>query len=222
MKKIKYFIQTHRHGILLLYLPFYLLWFFYLEQAVTDSFHPVHLFLDDYIPFVEYFVIPYDLWFFYLGSALIFFFLKNTEDFKKMCAFLFTGMTIFLIISTVYPNGHHLRPDTFSRDNLCVKLVQLLYSSDTPTNLFPSIHVYDSVGVHLAICQSSIFKKKPALRAGSFLLMISIILSTIFIKQHSLFDVITALLLAIVMYKIIYCPARQPIHIFARHFPKKL
>jgi membrane-associated phospholipid phosphatase len=38
----------------------------------------------------------------------------------------------------------------------------------------------------------------------SGILAVSIILSTMFIKQHSCFDVITAFLLAYVMYRIVY------------------
>ena len=42
------------------------------------------------------------------------------------------------------------------------------------------------------------------LRAGSFLLCVSIILATMFLKQHSVFDVITAFILAGAMYGVLY------------------
>lgn len=38
----------------------------------------------------------------------------------------------------------------------------------------------------------------------SFVLMTCIILATMFIKQHSVFDVSTALVLAYIMYRIVY------------------
>ena len=42
------------------------------------------------------------------------------------------------------------------------------------------------------------------IRIGSFILCVSIVLSTVFIKQHSLFDVMTAFILAAVMYGLVY------------------
>ena len=36
----------------------------------------MHVALDDYIPFCEYFVIPYLMWFLYVGGAIVSFYLK--------------------------------------------------------------------------------------------------------------------------------------------------
>ena len=80
----------------------------------------------------------------------------------------------------------------------------MLYAADTPTNLFPSIHVYNSIGVHLAISHNEKLKKNKTLQFLSFVLMVSIILATMFLKQHSVFDVCTAFLLAYVMYLLVY------------------
>ena len=112
---------------------------------------------------------------------------------------LFTGMTIFLVISTIYPNGHYLRPTTFAWDNLFVHMVKCLYATDTATNLFPSIHVYNSIAVNLAVWHSENFRDKKVIRIGSAVLMVSIILSTMFLKQHSVSDVITANIVADVL-----------------------
>ena len=122
-------------------------------------------------------------------------------------------MTVFLIFSTIYPNGQYLRPTTFARDNICVDLVKWLYATDTPTNLFPSIHVYNSLGVHIAIINSECFKNKKGVRRLSFVLMASIILATMFLKQHSVFDVVTGILLAIFIYTLVY--ANNPVFTFS-------
>ena len=60
-------------------------------------------------------------------------------------------MTVFLLISTFFPNIQHLRPLKMPRDNVFTHLVLLLQKVDTPTNLWPSIHVYNSIGAHLTI-----------------------------------------------------------------------
>lgn len=198
------FIERNKHIILQAYFLIYLPWFAYVERTVTTHFHVIHVALDDYIPFCEYFIIPYFLWFAYVAAGIGFFYLKNKDEYFRLCAMLFTGMTLFLIISTLYPNGHYLRPVTFERQNIFTALVAWLYKTDTATNLFPSIHVYNSIAINMAVWHADNFKKKPVVRIASAVLMVSIILSTMFLKQHSVFDVATGIILAVFMYLLVY------------------
>ena len=179
-------------------------WFVYLERTITKDYTVIHVALDDRIPFCEIFIIPYLLWFAYVSAVIVYLFFKNKDDYFRTCIFLFTGMTIFLIISTLFPNGQHLRPKVMPRDNLFTWLVARLYSTDTPTNLWPSIHVYNSLGAHLALIKTKGLSGRKWLHASSFVLSLSIILSTMFIKQHSVFDVVTAFIMAAFMYGIVY------------------
>ena len=112
-----------------------------------------------------------------------------------------------------YPNGHYLRPATFAHNNIFVHLVKWLYATDTATNLFPSIHVYNSIAVNMAVWHCDNFKNKKVIRYGSAILMVSIILSTMFLKQHSVFDVVTGILLAIFIYTLVY--ANNPVFTFS-------
>ena len=144
------FYQKYRHGIpLLIYAAIYLAWFAWLEKTNTKNYQVIHVTADDYIPFCEIFIVPYLLWFAYVAAVVVYFFFKN-----KTCIFLFTGMTLFLVISTLFPNGHHLRLAEMPRDNIFTQLVSALWRTDTPTNLWPSIHVYNSMGAHFAISQA--------------------------------------------------------------------
>lgn len=202
--KVKELLYRYRHGWILLYLVVYQIWFVYVERTVTRRFHIVHMAVDDYIPFIEIFIVPYLLWFGYVALAIAWFFFKDVQDFYKICTFLFVGMTVFLVISTVYPNGHYLRPRVFERDNIFISMVKGLYMIDTPTNLFPSIHVYNSLGVHLAVMHSDKLKEKKWVRRISFVMMATIIASTMFLKQHSVFDVVTGCVMALVMYTLVY------------------
>ena len=195
----------YRHALpLILYGIIYLQWFAWLEKTVTSHYHLIHLKPDDLIPFCEIFVIPYLLWFAYVAAAVLYFFFKDRDDYFRICTFLFTGMTVFLIVSTLWPNGHNLRPIIMPRDNVFTKLVSMLYRADTPTNIWPSIHVYNSLGCHFAVMKSARLEKHKGIRTGSLILCVSIILSTMFIKQHSVFDVTTAFIMAAVMYGIVY------------------
>lgn len=203
-EKVKELFYRYRHGWILSYMFLYQMWFIYVERTVTRRFHIVHTAVDDYIPFVEIFIIPYFLWFLYVAVAIAWFFFKDVQDYYKLCTFLFVGMTVFLIVSTVYPNGHYLRPRVFERDNPFIWMVKGLYMIDTPTNLFPSIHVYNSIGVHLAVMHSEQLSEKKWVKRASLIMMGSIIASTMFLKQHSVFDVVTGCVMALVMYTLVY------------------
>ncbi len=197
--------QTYRHALpLIIYGIVYLLWFGHLEKTVTSHYRVIHVALDDYIPFCEIFVVPYLLWFAYVAAVVLYCFFKDKDDYFRTCIFLFTGMTIFLLVSTFWPNGHHLRPYTMPRNNIFTQLIAMLYKADTPTNLWPSIHVYNSIGCHIAVMRSQHLADKKGIRIGSFILCASIVMSTVFIKQHSFFDVTTAFVLAAFMYGIVY------------------
>lgn len=195
----------YKHAVpLIIYGILYLSWFSHLEKTVTGGYHVIHMAVDNYIPFCELFVVPYFLWFAYIATVVVYLLFKDKDDYYRACIFLFTGMTVFLIVSTVYPNGHHLRPAQMPRDNVFTHMVAALYRTDTSTNLFPSIHVYNSIGAHLAVINSRRLSGRKWVRRGSLVLCISIILSTMFIKQHSVFDVLTAFGLAAFMYVLVY------------------
>ncbi len=202
--KISDYLNKYKHAFpLIVFMAIYLLWFGYIEKNV-DNYRIIHVALDDHIPFCEIFIIPYLLWFFYVAAVVVYFLFKDKDDYFKSCAFLFTGMTIFLLISTLWPNGQDLRPYEMPRDNVFTRMVAALYRTDTPTNLWPSIHVYNSIGCHIAIIKSRHFENRKGIRIASSVLCTSIIMSTMFIKQHSVFDVTTAFIMASVMYIIVY------------------
>mgnify|MGYP003096244654 CR=1 FL=1 len=162
--RLNAFIEKNKHAFLLLYFCIYFPWFHHLERTVTTHFHVIHTALDDRIPFCEYFIVPYLLWFGYVAWAVGYFYLKNKDEYFKLCAMLFTGMTVFLVISTIYPNGHYLRPAYFEHNNIFIQMVKWLYATDTPTNLFPSVHVFNSIAVNIAVWHSDNFKKNKAVR----------------------------------------------------------
>lgn len=201
---LKAFLLKYKHAWVLLYTFIYIPWFFYLENQVTDNYNLIHVNLDDKIPFIEYFIVPYMMWFAFIAVTIAYFFFMDPAGFYKLTLFLFTGMTIFLIISSLYPNGQALRPDTFARDNMFVDMVKALYRTDTPTNILPSIHVFNSIGAYIAISHSEKLKAMKLIRYGSLILTVLIILSTMFLKQHSVVDVVAAGAMAAVLYPFVY------------------
>ena len=140
---------------IIMYVPIYLIWFKAIENHRFSHYALIHTVLDDKIPFCEIFIIPYYAWFIYVAAVMLYFlFNMEVEVYYKNYMFLVTGMTLFLIISTLFPNMHQLRPDVMPRDNVFTHMIALLYKADTPTNLWPSIHVYNSLGTMIAVRNS--------------------------------------------------------------------
>ena len=206
ISKMKSLILKYRHAWVLLYGLIYMPWFCYLEKRQTIH-YLIHSPLDEYIPFVEYFIIPYLLWFVFLAVTGAYFFFTNRRDFYRLAAFLCSGMTIFLIICTIFPNGLALRPTIFAHDNVFVDLVKIVYSTDTPTNVLPSMHVFLSVGMCMALNRTPALKDKHGIRIAAGILSFIIVLSTMFLKQHSVTDVAAALVMDGILYQLVY--ARQ-------------
>lgn len=202
--KIRSFLKKYPHTWTISYFAVYLVWFIWLERRASLPYHVIHFPLDDYIPFCEYFIIPYFLWFLYIGVVFFWLFFKDRKNYYRYIVFLYTGMTLFLVISTVYPNGHLLRPAEFERDNIFIQMVCFLYWADTSTNILPSIHVFNSIAAHMAVVNTpGLMTQKWTVRC-SRILCVSIILSTMFLKQHSCMDVMLGTALALGMNKLVY------------------
>ncbi len=199
------FVHRHKEGIpFLVYTVAYLTWFSILENKVIVPKYLIHLSADNHIPFVPAFIIPYELWFPYVLVTVLYFLFTAKEEYKRLFVFLTTGMTLFLIVSTLFPNGQNLRPNLIGNEGFFEGWVAHLYKTDTPTNIWPSIHVYNSLGIEFAVARSEKLKKYKFIRISSFILCILIIMSTMFLKQHSVFDVGTAIILGVLMYYLVY------------------
>jgi membrane-associated phospholipid phosphatase len=84
-------------------------------------------------------------------------------------------------------------------------MVERLYEVDTPTNVTPSIHVYNSLGVMIAVWKTDAkLVRSKVSRISMTVLGFLIILSTMFLKQHSFSDVIIATGLALFSYILVY------------------
>ena len=189
-------IKKYRHGfIIAIYFVAYLILFGYLEQRPVRAYHVVHTVFDDMIPFCEIFIIPYLLWFPYVVMTVVYFLFrnKNKKEYFQLIFNLMMGMTVFLVVSYIYPNVQYLRPAVFPRSNIFTRLVAEIYRTDTPTNILPSIHVFNSLAVYFAIHHCQALKDRKWLQRGALILSVLIILSTMFIKQHSAVDFFVAL-----------------------------
>jgi membrane-associated phospholipid phosphatase len=147
--------------------------------------------IDRLIPFVPFFVI------FYIVSVFItfipYFVVKKIEDYKEVAkvylSIIIVSCIIYLIIPAKAP-----RPE-FIPTNIFGSMVAFIYAKILPYNLFPSLHV----SLNLVATLVSLKYK----RIVGYIMMpitLGIILSTLFIKQHYLVDIIAAIIIAFVFY----------------------
>lgn len=202
MVRIRTLIKKYRHaGWFLLYCVFYLFAFGMVEQAGHVHFHIIHTWLDEKIPFCRFFIVPYFLWFGFIGFWVTWFVMKcrNREEYYKLITMLMVGMTAFIVVSVVYPNKLDLRPAAVEGNDLFSILCRTLYRTDTPTNVLPSIHVFNSMAICFAVNGNEELRKKKWVLAGTDILTLLIILSTMFLKQHSVIDVSTGIVMSVVL-----------------------
>lgn len=106
-------IIKHGHlGIIAAFFAIYMVTFSYIENRDVHH-YIVHTVLDEKIPFCEYFIIPYLLWFIFVAVTVLYFMFFNQNKWKEYYQLMITlgiGMTLFLVISLVFPNGQDLRP----------------------------------------------------------------------------------------------------------------
>ncbi len=190
---------------MIIFMVVYCVGFVILEHWNRLHYTLIHSPLDDMIPFCEYFVIPYFFWFLYMLLFIVYMAMYDEENYHKVSTFVAIGMGVFLIVSALFPNILILRPETMPRDNFCTRLCQFLYSIDTPTNVTPSIHVFNSLAVMVAVWHTDAYLVRTKIsKIIVTAIGASICLATMFIKQHSVSDVIVATGLAIAVYILVY------------------
>ena len=198
-----------KHLKYLLFWPVYGFFFLLVERLwIRGAYTPIHCPLDDQIPFCEYFLIPYLLWFVFLVGIQIYTLLYDTESFVKFMKFIMVSYSLAIIIYMLFPNCQELRPMVFERDNLFTKFLEGFYQFDTNTNVCPSIHVIGSVAV--MICGwncKSLNTQGWRIFFGISAFLISI--STVFLKQHSVLDILAAIPVCVIAYIAAYWRDRK-------------
>ncbi len=168
---------------------------FWLCEILIESgdCHVVSCYLDTLIPFCEAFVIFYVLWYFLIAFSLVYFGVTSRESFRALLLFLTVCQLVAIVIFLIYPSKQLLRPEAMPRDNPLTRLVSFIYSVDTNTNVCPSLHVAFSLAMISAWCRD---RQSPALlRCAMVVLSALAAASTVFVKQHSIIDVFTAVVM---------------------------
>lgn len=191
----------------LLFWPLFGLVFSFLEKGLKLNYQTIYCSFDDKIPFCEYFIIPYYFWFVFLIGMQIYAFFFDIPAFRNYINFTILTYTVTIIVYILFPNQQTLRPMTLPRDNIFSDIVAWMYNFDTNTNVCPSIHVLGSFAVYFSARKSKLFSGFWW-RAAFLVMTVLISVSTVFLKQHSIIDIIAALVLCAVAYPFVYMPDR--------------
>jgi membrane-associated phospholipid phosphatase len=156
--------------------------------------------IDDKIPFLPIFVIPYIIWYAFILGYLVYFWYKDTRVYLKTLTLIVIGelvcFVIYFFFQTTVP-----RP-TLVEDGILIELVGMIYSHDQPYNAFPSIHVLTTFAIILGninISNKHIIHSTFVPVMGSL-----IIISTLFVKQHYILDMFASMFLTSFIYGIVF------------------
>ena len=194
--------QPGREALLLLYFPVYLLLFMLAEHFITSDYWVSYCALDDWIPFVKEFVYAYILWFPYMVGATLWLFVRDRRAFVRYALFAIISMTACYAIYFLFPSGQELRPETVEGRRLSALIMRIIYSADTNTNVFPSMHVVGTL-----VAMAGLWDTDTIIHWRKWALMVIgvlIIVSTVFCKQHSVLDVISGVALCAAVYPVVY------------------
>ena len=192
-----------RHLLLLLGWVGYFLLYLLTENLIpAERCTPVHMWLDDVIPFCEVFVIPYVFWYLLIVISLGYFLLYNVDSFKRLQIFIIVTQVVAMAIYILFPSRQDLRPTEFPRENFLTQIVAFLYNFDTNTGVCPSLHVAYSIGI------ASVWVKEKGVCKGWKAFVVAsaavICLSTMFVKQHSAVDFFAALPVCLLAETVVY------------------
>ena len=77
----------------------YLGCFFFIESRDVPI-HILHTPLDDWIPFCEYFIIPYVMWYLYVAGTVVYLGLtdKSLKEYYRFIINMALGMIVFIVV----------------------------------------------------------------------------------------------------------------------------
>lgn len=172
--------------------PIYFALYFLTENLIpAEKCHVVHCFLDDIIPFNEFFLIFYVGWYVLVFGSLLYYFLYDVKRFRQLDLYIFVTQMVAMACYIFFPSRQDLRPEVFPRENFFTWVLGLIYTFDTNTGVCPSLHVAYSLAIVSVMVKDENLSKPLKLFVTVFSILVC--LSTAFVKQHSVVDILAAL-----------------------------
>lgn len=173
--------------------------------------------LDDYIPFNEWFALPYVYWFGFLPIAMVQMLrhrdsghASSRSDYLKYMLFFFISWALCLIVYLFFPTAIDFRPtpDEIGSKNFCAAGLSAAYNGfDLPINVLPSLHCTSTLAACIGVLSSSFVQESryKGLYYGYYIVLTALICSsTVLVKQHSVLDIFAAFGVIAVVYPLVY------------------
>lgn len=156
----------------------------------------VKIFIDDHIPRLPVFAIPYLLflpWFW----AVIFYVWYKDNSFKQLA---YSVIIINLVASVVYIMFQTYIPrDVIISNDLFSGILGFIYDNDQAYNGFPSLHS----GLSATVATFFVIKKSR-FAVPTFLMALLIVISTLFTKQHFILDAVSGITLGVIITSFVF------------------
>ncbi len=189
--------KTERAMLLLGTLFFQAMGYFLLNWlAQSRAAFSVQLPLDDKIPFLPIFVIPYVAM--YFVEFLPFFLIRDRQYLRRVTLCYLGVISLTFIFFAFLPVQMHRPSPEILGSAFWHQLLGFIYRMDLPYNTFPSQHVLLTLLAGLAISKESRIKGIPVILGA-----VVISTSTLLVKQHYVLDVVAGALLAIAGYYVL-------------------
>ena len=174
----------------LTWLLYFALYFLTENLIPAEKCHVMHCFLDDLIPFNEYFLIFYTGWYLLVAGSLLYYFFYDVGRFRELDLYIFITQMVAMACYIFFPSRQDLRPEVFPRENFFTWVMGLIYTFDTNTGVCPSLHVAYSLAIVSVMLKDTYLKKTTKVLVTVFSILVC--LSTAFVKQHSVLDILAA------------------------------
>ena len=161
-------------------------------------YYMIKFFISDYniissvidVPLVKPFIYFYDSWYPFIVLNAFLVYISDKKLFKYLIVTMLLGAIFGQITFILYPSMV-IRPDIEVK-TITDWLIDFTYRSDTPAvNCLPSIHCVYCFVTSYYIIQSKQLKNK---RIPIVIYSLLIVLSTVFVKQHIVEDIVLALI----------------------------
>ena len=186
-------------GILVFLIVFEALIFF-VSKLFISSPHIIGSRLDELTPFLPGFIYIYVAWYISLIVIPYYIYYKDKNSFNKYVVTFIISTIICGIIFVVYPNT--IKRADITGGGITNFIIKIIYYLDYPVNCLPSIHCLYSFLYIFAIFDTK--KVTPTyIKIIITVFSISVVLSTLFIKQHVIVDALASLIISTVVWIIV-------------------
>lgn len=167
--------------------------------------------IDRAVPFLKIFILPYVMWYPFILFCLMYLCFKNRKVYYRVLISINIGLICCYIIYYFFQTTV-LRPELVGND-LLTKMVSIIYGYDNPYNCFPSLHVTTTY-----LVMRGVNKSKNYIWIGVVVNIIGIliILSTQFVKQHVVLDMISAIIMNEIIFRIVTQIGKEGINVWVK------